>query len=67
MHILCVNALKLLSVFLGQDLAFLVKTGWQPCCMGHDVYAEINPCDLGTPTSVMLFRIQIEQMKSSDA
>jgi len=35
MHILCVNALKLLSAFflllLGQDLAFLVKTGWQPC------------------------------------
>jgi len=36
MHILCVNALKLLSgffwLFLGQGLAFLVKTGWQPYC-----------------------------------
>jgi len=33
MHILCVNAFKLLSgFFLGQDLAFFVEDrfGWQP-------------------------------------
>ena len=34
MHVLCVYVFRRLSVFFtffGQDLAFLVKTGWQPC------------------------------------